>query len=182
MDSLCQRDVLWHYCYMLCMDSAHVGILKQVCQVVFCSLPQNLDSMHLKVEVIGPLCLGNFMNQMQKWPFVDEQFHAPLVLPYSMESNSPQSVPLRLFQATDQKFLAGVCSFPEVKGVSPTSATICTSSLLGEDPGNLPTASTPLSHLLLSSSLVEGSILLGEVSGSAHLLQPVLGVSLVLNI
>ena len=54
IDLACQLDVFWHYYYRLCMDSTHVGNLREVCQVIFHGFLKCCHGMHLESEVIGP--------------------------------------------------------------------------------------------------------------------------------
>ena len=93
---------------------------------------------------------------------MDEELGTLLVLVYLAESNNPQPVPLVPLQPPFVKFFVG--DLPPTVGLiwlasalvieSPTSNTICVSSQVCDNPGNLPTTSSPsncLSLLLISS-------------------------------
>ena len=82
-------DVLWHYCYTLSVGGTQVSILKEAYQMVVYSLMQCLVGVHLKVQVVSPMCLGNCMHQVCNRLLADEELGAPLVLCDLAESHHP---------------------------------------------------------------------------------------------
>ena len=93
-------DIIWHYHYMLSMNGAQVGILQEICHVIFSGLLQCLDGAHLEVQVICPLFPHYLMHQVHKRPLADEELSAYLILAYLMESHCPWLVPLGPLQPT----------------------------------------------------------------------------------
>ena len=91
---------------MFSVDYAQVSIEKKEHQVVFASLLQCLDGTNLEVQVICPVCLGNLVHQACKRSLADEEFSAPLIPMYLIESHNPQLVPLGPLQPTLPKFFA----------------------------------------------------------------------------
>ena len=66
MDTMGKLDVLGHYCNMLYLDHAKVGILQEAGQIVLCSFLQSKDCMHMEAQVIFTNFLGDFVDQMWK--------------------------------------------------------------------------------------------------------------------
>ena len=102
------------------------------------------------------------MDQVYKGPLRDKEVSTLLVLAYLVESNGTWTIPLGPLQPPFMEFFPG--SLPPTVGLmqlasvlvieGTTSATICTSNQVGDDPGDLPTTSSPLScasHLSVSS-------------------------------
>ena len=49
-ESLCQVNVLFHYCYSLRVDGAEIGIFKQTNKVGLCGLLDRLESLLVKTH------------------------------------------------------------------------------------------------------------------------------------
>ena len=107
-----------------------------------------------------------------------------MVLAYLMECHHLQLVPSGPLEPIFQELHVGAIlsvvglmqpTPPAVVGLGPTSAAILVSCLVGEDPGDPPAVSNPLSYLShLANSSGDGGFLSEGVSSWVTLLQPAL--------
>ena len=142
------------------MDHTKVGVSQKASQKVLCSLLQSQDHAHMAVRIILANFLGSFMDQMQEVALVFEELSDPLELADLTEGYYPQLVLLGPLQQTSLPKLHPTVSwsffqasfFPaDVDG--PTSAAICASCLVGDDPGSCPTSSSFFTSSLHLSTL-----------------------------
>ena len=146
-----QVNVFGHYSYMLNMYSTEVGILQKAFQIIFSSLLQCLDAVHLKAKVMCPIPLHDLMHQVCKRLLTDEELSALLIPVYLMESYCPQLVPLGPLQPTlPELFMGGLPTYsgsdaaflPSRSRVPPPLPSLPTSSSVRTLVTSLPSPST----------------------------------------
>ena len=148
------------------MDHTKVNVFQEANQKVLCSFLQSQDHMPLEVQIILANFLGDFRDQMQDGELAYEELSALLELADLAEGYYPWPVPLGTLQQTSlQKLISGSLAsqgqlefllgwlLPADISV-PTSVSICTSCLVGIDPGNCPAPSSFFTSSLCLSTLL----------------------------
>ena len=86
-DMVGQLDVFGHYGYTLSVYSAQVGVPGEASWIILSGLLQCLNHVYLKMQIILPTGLGNFVDQAHEGSPANEELSMFLVLADIMESH-----------------------------------------------------------------------------------------------